>query len=174
MPLHLTPAASSRVTKPRPSKKPVFGSSSRRKSGSQASRKPTAQDDGRNYGQADLIRSLPNFTSLESIPDMMNYAQKSTFADVPDRGAGMNSTRVAQVLNYRASLPPIVTVAHVHALGSSPTVVDREIADLIRRGIVRKISIPGAVSDCVVLSGYWINRVKAATDLTDSAKGEIC
>lgn len=79
----------------------------------------------------------------------------------------MNSTRIAEVLNFRASLPPIVTVAHVHALGPSPTQVEREIADLVRRGVVRKIQIPGrglgsaALDEALVLAEDWVQLVDA-------------
>lgn len=62
---------------------------------------------------------------------------------IPEQRAGMNSTRIAEVLNFRVSLPPIVTVSHVQALLNSPTTVEREIAELIRGGAVRKIVVGG-------------------------------
>jgi hypothetical protein len=65
------------------------------------------------------------------------------FNNIPQQGAGMSSTRIAEVLNFRKALPPIVTVAHVQALLNSPTTVEREIAELVNGGAVRKIVIPG-------------------------------
>ncbi|MCJ1313767.1 hypothetical protein MMC25_007447 [Agyrium rufum] len=66
----------------------------------------------------------------------------SVFDEMPQR-AGMNSTRIAEVLNYRVSLPPLVSKAHIHALVTSPTQAEREIASLIAQGKLRKIVIPG-------------------------------
>lgn len=63
----------------------------------------------------------------------------------------MNSVRIAEVLNFRAGLPPIVTVSHVQALLDSPTVVEREIAELIRGGVIRKIVVSGRGSGGEVL-----------------------
>lgn len=62
---------------------------------------------------------------------------------MPDQRSGMNSTRIAEVLNFRASLPPIVTVSHIQALLSSPTAVEREIAELIKGGAIRKVVVGG-------------------------------
>ena len=64
------------------------------------------------------------------------------FDAMPERG-GFNSTKIAEILNFRRSLPPTVTVAHVHALIDSPTKAEREIAELIKAGTIRKIVIPG-------------------------------
>ncbi|KAA8576709.1 hypothetical protein EYC84_006783 [Monilinia fructicola] len=55
----------------------------------------------------------------------------------------MSSIRIAEVLNYRDSLPPIVTVSHVQVLLSSPTAVEREIVELVHRGAMRKVIIGG-------------------------------
>jgi len=40
-------------------------------------------------------------------------------------------------------MPPIVTVTHVQALLNSPTSVEREMAELIRKGAIRKVSVAG-------------------------------
>ncbi len=64
------------------------------------------------------------------------------FDDLPASG-GFNSTRIAEILNYRKALPPTVTVAHVHAFLPSPTATEKEIAELMKKGVVRRILIPG-------------------------------
>ena len=83
------------------------------------------------------------------------------FDPIPARRSGMNSTRIAEVLNFRRALPPIVTKGHVLALsssingsggngngmsGRSYTTVEREIAGLVARGVMRKLVIPGLVA----------------------------
>ena len=89
------------------------------------------------------------------------------FDPIPARRSGMNSTRIAEVLNFRRALPPIVTKGHVLALSSSVdssgsgsdsvgggygvgcrsyTAVERDIAGLVARGVVRKVAIPGLVA----------------------------
>jgi hypothetical protein len=89
------------------------------------------------------------------------------FMEIPDRASGMNSVRIAEVLNYRLRLPPIVSLSHIHALGSSPTATEREIARLIHSGLVRKVSIPGrgtgssAIGDGLVLVSAWERLVRA-------------
>lgn len=65
------------------------------------------------------------------------------FSGIPQHGPGMNSTRIAEVLNFRKVLPPIVTIAHVQALLNAPTAVEREIAELISGGAIRKVVVPG-------------------------------
>ena len=62
---------------------------------------------------------------------------------IPEARSGMNSVRVAEVLNHRRSLPPVVSVGYVQALLSSATSVEREIAELVRGGAIRKIVVGG-------------------------------
>ncbi len=94
------------------------------------------------------------------------------FEDIPIR-AGMNSTRISEVLNYRRDLPPIVTVAHLLALSSSPTATEREVADLVRTGVVRRLRIPGrstAIGDSLVLTDKWVAMVEECDSLDQDLK----
>ena len=99
------------------------------------------------------------------------------FDPLPERAAGMNSTRTAQVLNFRKDLPPLATVAHVHALSTAHTVAEREIAALAVQGVIRKLTVPGrgvgrdAVGECVVLTDAWTEAVHKTASLTDELKG---
>jgi hypothetical protein len=76
------------------------------------------------------------------------------FDPLPESHSGMSSVRVAQVLNYRAGLPRVVSVAHVGALlsGSGPTAVERAVAEAVRAGHVRRIVVPrrGGVGEVLV------------------------
>lgn len=66
----------------------------------------------------------------------------------------MNSTKIAEALNYRQCLPPIVTVPHVQTLLSVPSAVEREITELARSGFLRKIIVArcGDIGETLVLS----------------------
>jgi len=97
------------------------------------------------------------------------------FDDIPER-SGMNSTRTAEVLNFKKNLAPIVTVAHIHALSRSSTTTEREIAELIRGGVIRKINIPyrgvgaSAIGESLVLAEKWFAAVKDDASLDDGIK----
>jgi len=101
---------------------------------------------------ADLTTDL----SLRDVAQIMKHICGHMFDAIPEKG-GFNSVRIAEVLNFRNILPPTVTVAHVHALMRNPTVAEKEIAELSRKGILRKILIPGrgtggsSVAECLVL-----------------------
>ncbi|EON64937.1 hypothetical protein W97_04171 [Coniosporium apollinis CBS 100218] len=183
MPLQITAAHSSRVTKStsRSASSP-FSSNPRRKPSLTPRRK---SDDGAGQSQerledAGLVTTLAGPDTPCSVLLLMTYIRDRMFSDVPERGSGMNSTRTAEVLNYRLNLPPIVTVAHIHSFTNSPTSIDREIAELIRSGKIRKLVIPGrnagraagrdAVGDCLVLFSDWERLVRSHPDLTDGLK----
>lgn len=124
-----------------------------------------------------VIVSLVSDLSLRDVAQFIQNIQRRMFDDIPERSSGMNSTRIAEVLNYRRSLPPIVTIAHVHAMCSSTTQADREIAELAQAGVVRKITIPnrGAgtenVGEGLVLVQQWDELVLSHPELEEETKG---
>ena len=65
------------------------------------------------------------------------------FSELPERASGMNSTRISTVLNYRVSLPRLVSLGHIHAVMNTPTTTERELAQLVKDGMIRRISVPG-------------------------------
>ncbi len=99
------------------------------------------------------------------------YIRENMLDPIPEQRAGMNSVRIAEVLNYRKSLPPIVTVAHVQALLNAPTKVEREIAELVKNGAIRKIVVPGrgGMGEAIVLVKDLEELVNAST-LADELK----
>ena len=90
-----------------------------------------------------IVTSLPTDRPVNGIVDLMRYIQKRIFSGVPERAAGMNSTRIAEVLNFRLNLPPIISIAHIHALSPASTVAEREVDELLKNGTIRKIVISG-------------------------------
>lgn len=116
-------------------------------------------------------------TAVANVVQAIQHAQNTMFSDIPDTRSGMNSTRIAQVLNFRRVLPPIVSVAHVHVLLDAPTKVEREIVELVQDGRVRRLLIPGrgssaaGLGDCLVLVEDWEMLVRNSAGLEDKLKG---
>ncbi|GME62755.1 hypothetical protein GTA08_BOTSDO02871 [Neofusicoccum parvum] len=185
-----TPAKSSRVTKPtrrkrdnlllRRSSSSPFATSPRRKSSSESATKSGAANEDSIYDEplddTGVVASLATDLELRDVPQFMQNIQTRMFTPVPERASGMNGQRTAEVLNYRINLPPVVSVAHVHALSRSPTVTEREIAELTRAGVMRKVVVPGrgvggaAVGEGLVLVSEWEKLVRAHPDLGDAMK----
>lgn len=189
MPLYLTASHSSRVRKPA-TKAPSLGRSSSSSFAGHARVKPasrpksksideTARDDedGQPLDDVGLVSSLGRGLSINNVVDAIRHARSTMFADIPEQRSGMNSTRIAEVLNFRQSLPPVVSVAHVHALVKASTKTEREIAELMTTGILRKIIISGRGNDIsgfgehLVLVEDLERRVREDASLDDVLKG---
>ncbi|KKZ64737.1 hypothetical protein EMCG_09371 [[Emmonsia] crescens] len=114
-------------------------------------------------------------TVVNSVIQAIQYIRNTMFSDLPER-AGMNSTRIAEVLNFRRALPPIVSVAHVHMLLNAPTKVEREIVELVDSARVRRLFIPGrgldsaGLGDCLVLVQDWEETVRGSSSINDDLK----
>ncbi|KAL8770714.1 MAG: hypothetical protein Q9209_003581 [Squamulea sp. 1 TL-2023] len=153
MSLNFTSAHSSRVTKKRTpalkrSASSPFASFTQRKPIQRSKTKPeTSANDQEDLfderlDDTGIITTLAPDLPLKGVAQIIQYAYAYMFEPMPERG-GFHSTRIAEILNFRRFLPMTTTVAHVHALSRSPTVTEKEIADLIRANILRKIVIPG-------------------------------
>lgn len=180
MGLQFTAAYSSRITKPK-AKNPLlrrtssspFSSLPRKKPAlarttSKASAHDGDDDDEFSLNRLEdqgLVIALATDLRLRDVAQQIRYVQEHMFSKIPDR-SGMNSTRTAEVLNFRKNLAPVVTIAHLHALSRSLTTTEREIAELIQNGIVRKINIPyrgigaSAIGESLVLTEKWVQVVR--------------
>src|SRR5579862_884602 len=158
MPLNYTAAPSSRITKPsarspltrRSTASSPFSTHARQKPIRRPKSHTTSQDDDEYDSDASarlpdtgLPAPLPTSLPRPTVTSALPHIHSTMFTPLPERAAGMSSTRIAEVLNFRRALPPIVTVAHVHALLNAPTTTEREMAELMREGVVRKIVVPG-------------------------------
>ena len=186
MPLQRTAAASSRITKygPRKSSSSPFANVKRKKPGQAPRKRPVPGEDDSSSFDARLddlgvIASLAQDLRFSDVAQLLLYIRSHMFSAIPESAAGMNSTRRAEVLNFRASLPPITSIAHVHALTNSPTTTDREIALLVSKSVVRRVAVPGrgkggdAVGDGLVLMDEWEKAVAAEENLTTELKGML-
>ncbi|TVY32387.1 hypothetical protein LSUB1_G008423 [Lachnellula subtilissima] len=90
-----------------------------------------------------LIQALSTDLTLRDVPQAILYIRGKMWAPMPEQRTGMNSERIAEVLNFRLALPPLVTVSHLQALLNSATAVEKEIAELVRGGAIRKIVVGG-------------------------------
>ncbi|KAE8378228.1 serine-threonine protein kinase 19-domain-containing protein [Aspergillus bertholletiae] len=122
------------------------------------------------YGQTPLpdigiSRYIPETAPVEDVVQAICHIKDNLFEDLPAR-TGMNSTRVAELLNLRRSLPPLASVAHVHTLLDSPTKVERQIMECVNAGRIRRLIVPGrgndaaGVGDCLVLAEDWERLVR--------------
>ncbi|KAI9369706.1 serine-threonine protein kinase 19-domain-containing protein [Aspergillus egyptiacus] len=122
-----------------------------------------------------LSRHVAETTPVDNVLSALKYIRDNMFEELPAR-AGMNSTRIAQVLNFRRSLPPLVSVAHVHTILDAPTKVEREIMELATTGRIRRLIVPGrgsdaaGLGDCLVLTEDWERLVRDS--VLDSALKE--
>lgn len=104
-------------------------------------------------------------TSKQDVVSMIQHILDHAFEPIPERAAGLNSKQIAETLQFRARLPPVVSIAHLHALSASPTETERELARLVAAGKVRKVTIPGrgkggtAIGEGVVLVEHWKARI---------------
>ncbi|KAH7356168.1 serine-threonine protein kinase 19-domain-containing protein [Pyrenochaeta sp. MPI-SDFR-AT-0127] len=187
MAFQATPARSSRITKSRrPSGVAALGlrrttsapsSASQRKKPLPSSEKSIPYDDEDQLDDTGVIASLAEDLNFRDVPQYMEYIRNRMFSDMPEK-AGMNSTRIAEVLNYRRRLPPFVTIAHIDALSTSSTRTEREIAELAQAGILRRVTIPlrgvgaAAVGDGIASVRDWQTLVRSHGDLTEELKAK--
>ena len=184
MPLNFSAAHTSRITKKpqqknsrlRRSASSPFGGLKRRKQVQRSKSKPEIidDDDGDPFGdrleETGILKSLATDLSLRDVAQAIQYIRSHMFDAMPEAG-GFNSTKIAEILNFRESLPPTVTVAHVHALIESSTRTEREIVELTRAGIIRKIVTPrrgtgvSSVGESLILSKDVERLVTEAKEL---------
>ena len=158
MPLNLTASSSSRVTKRSPARKqsrPLLKhrsassglARSRQNIGLSRSQSEQDVDDEQHKrlqdrGRLKATSLLHSYVEFQSILETIQFIRKEMFEPLPEAG-GFNSTRIAEILNFRDGLAPAVTASHLHALLPSPTSTEREISDMIRKGVLQRVNIVG-------------------------------
>ncbi|KAG5986804.1 hypothetical protein E4U54_005255 [Claviceps lovelessii] len=86
--------------------------------------------------------------TLRDVVQAMRYIRGHMFRTVrPGEGRGFTSWR-------RASVPGMVTMGHIHAVlrGTRPSCVEREVAELVGKGVLRRIRVErrGGLGEAVV------------------------
>ena len=195
MPFNFSAAHSSRITKRARDGNPLLKRSSSSHFNSMLRRKPIQRsksapkdidDDDDNddeffenrLQQKRLITCLTTDLSLRDVPQSLRYIRAQMFDNIPE-GGGFNSVRIAEILNIRKSLPPLVTMAHLHALIGFPTATEREIAELTKAGVIRRVVVPGrgtgasSISDGLILQTDLENLLKEFYGLEQDVKGML-
>ena len=171
MPLNFLAAHSSRVTKRSQHKNPVlkrsisspFTEFTRRKPVQCSQSKPERPENDEDFFGDCLddigpVKSLAPDLSLKDVTQTLQYIRSYMFDTLPDN-RGFSSTRTAEILNFRRSLPPTITSSHVHALTQSPTATEREVSELTKAGTVRRTVIPGrGTGGSSIAEGLVISR----------------
>lgn len=153
-----------------------FSSAQRTKPGSRKSSLSKEQHAAERLDDAGGIPSLASDNVPHDIVSLTRYVRDSAFEDIPDRAFGMNSEQVSALLRFRAALPPLVSIAHLHALSRSTTDTERVLARLVAAGTMRKFTIPGrgkggsAVGECVVLVEDWKDRLRREEGIDNELK----
>ncbi|KAF2717176.1 hypothetical protein K431DRAFT_233744 [Polychaeton citri CBS 116435] len=138
-----------------------FSSAPRTKPGSRSGSNLAEKADNDRFEDVGGVVSFAPPKTPQDVISLLKYAQKSAFDELPDRAPGMSSERVSEVLRYQKCLPPVVTVAHLHALSESSTNTERELARLIAGGQIRKVIVYGrgkggqGVGEGIVLVKDW-------------------
>ena len=185
MPLYLTGYHSSRVRKPvasslRRSTSSPFAHLPRTKTGQRTKSSENALEDEDDGGRLDTKRKALPATAIsptKTVLDSIQHATLSMFCEVPER-SGMNSTRIAEVLNFRKGLPSVVSIAHVHGLVTASTQTERDIVTLIQSGKIRKIKIIGRGNDLgglseVLITTSELESMLRRSKLTEGAVDEF-
>lgn len=178
-------AKSSRVTKNKAPSSSLRGSAynspfsalPRRKAGQPRTKKTSKppEDDFDDELEGDgLVAKVATDIVVHDTAQAIATIRERMFSEIPEQRSGMNSVRIAEVLNYRKTLPPIVTVAHIQALFNAPTKVERELAELVAGNVIRKIMVPGRgiMGEAVVLVKDLEDMVAASGSLTEEVKTE--
>ncbi|KAI1828146.1 serine-threonine protein kinase 19-domain-containing protein [Xylaria intraflava] len=157
-----------------PRRKPGVGARTMKKSVS-AGDEDDLFDDGEKLDDFGIVTALATDLNLRDTPQAIQYIRTRMFTPMPNTAAGMTSTRIAEVLNYRRNLPPLVSIAHIQALLLSPSAVEREVAELAQRGHLRRIVVPGRgpVGEFVVLASDYEDSLQKTTGPSDNAKGGL-
>lgn len=140
-------------------------------------RKPKDKDDEKDYfgdklDDVGMAKLLAEELTLRDVVQAMRYIRSRMFTPVPS--TGLHSTRTTEVLNYRALFPPLVTVGHLTAVLHSPTKVEREVVELLSKGVVRKVRVErrGGIGEALIESSD-LEQMITKTKLSDDTSAQF-
>ena len=118
---------------------------------------------------AGISKLLSEDLALRDVVQAMRYIRTGMFSVMPE--TGFHSSRRVELLNYRISIPPLVTVGHLGAVLSSPSKVEREIAELLSKGVLRKVRVERrrGVGEAVIESREY-ERLISVSPLREDTK----
>jgi hypothetical protein len=113
------------------------------------------------------ILSVITVAAATDVISALDHAKTSMFSPIPER-AGFNSVHIAEILNFRKNLPPVVSLAHIHALVSASSKTERQIASLLETNRIRKIKVTGRGNDISGTADFLIATADLRALLCDS------
>ncbi|KAL6694919.1 serine-threonine protein kinase 19 domain-containing protein [Trichoderma pleuroticola] len=171
---------SNRVRKPSRPSPARQSSTGTAKASSQSPRKgkrPAAKDDldaefQDKLSDVGVVKLLQEELTLRDVVQAMRYVRNGMFTPVPP--TGFKSTRSAEVLNYRLTVPPIVTLGHLNAILTSPSKVEREVVELSRSGVLRKVRVErrGGMGEALIETSDLEAMVRK-TGMSEGAKEQF-
>jgi len=125
----------------------------------------------------DLGAALLADDALRDVPQALRHVRGTMFAPLPARaGTGVSSTRTALTLTFRARLPPVASAAHVAAVLRSASATEREVDELARAGMLRRVLVPrraGPAAEQLVEVADLARLARESGDLGDAVRGEF-
>ncbi|KAL5087248.1 hypothetical protein Trisim1_007985 [Trichoderma cf. simile WF8] len=171
---------SNRVRKPSRPSPARQSSTSTAKASSQSPRKtkrPAAKSDldaefQDKLSDVGVVKLLQEELTLRDVVQAMRYVRNGMFTPVPP--TGFKSTRSAEILNYRLTVPPIVTLGHLNAILTSPSKVEREVVELSRSGVLRKVRVErrGGMGEALIETSDLEAMVRK-TGMSEGAKEQF-
>lgn len=150
MPRYLTGSNSSRVTKPRILRTESLPFPSAKQASLHRSHSvATALSDESSYKEHKAITVIEN--GSKDVLSAIKNVRSRMFDEIPER-AGMNSVRIAEVLNYQKYLPSAVSLAHIHALRSASSKTEKDIQMLLQDNVLRRLKLVGRGNEVSGLS----------------------
>ncbi|KAM0462919.1 hypothetical protein ACHAPV_003042 [Trichoderma viride] len=135
-------------------------------------RAPDAEEFQEKLLDVGIAKILEEELTLRDVVQAMRYIRGKMFTPVPP--TGFKSTRTTELLNYRLSVPPIVTIGHLNAILTSPSKVEREVVELSRSGVLRKVRVErrGGMGEALVESTD-LEAMIQNTGMSDASKDEF-
>ncbi|ODA81770.1 hypothetical protein RJ55_00274 [Drechmeria coniospora] len=160
---------------------PILGKSNRvRKAAPSSSRRKTskaAEDDGilfpEKLDDVGLTKFLADEVTLRDVIQAMRYVRSHMFTPVPP--TGFTSTRTAELLNYRASTPAVVTAGHLNAVLDSPTRTEREVVELVGKGALRKVRVErrSGMGEALIETSALEDMIRTSAGVSDVTAGRF-
>ncbi|ATY63174.1 Serine-threonine kinase 19 [Cordyceps militaris] len=177
--LHSILGGGNRVRKPsrppasaRPSSATSTPSSSPRKRPAASQPRQKADDDNELFPDrledAGIAVLLATELTLRDVVQAMRHIRAHQFTAVPE--TGFSSTRRTALLRHQATMPPLITTGHVHAMlaRGGPTRVEREIAELIGRGALRRVRVErrGAAGEALIETPLLLGMLRNSSSVS--------
>ncbi|EPS42671.1 hypothetical protein H072_3296 [Dactylellina haptotyla CBS 200.50] len=154
--------------------------SSPRKPASASSTPPLSSSSRSSFSSSLYSPGWPTdfFTSAAlpaNVLEAIAYVLKYQFTPLPETltGLGLSRDTIADILNFRRALPPVVPLPHLHSLLPSPTETERAITAFVADGTLRRVHIRTGNSthlEGVMQTDEFLKSIAQSTSLEEDTK----